>query len=134
MADEETIAELEAKARPKLERLARKRRGRGAPNTITYEKLASEVGPLSGVPDLGPHDRRLHLALGNLAVASYRKDGILLSVLVVNKQTGMPGGGFFWLAKKGLAQMGFENPYPEDPLDYEVFHDACDRVHERYGG
>ncbi len=134
MADEETIIDLESKIRPKLERLARKKQRRdGSPNTITYESLASEVGPLVDIHNLSPHDRRLHFALGNISIKSFRRHQILLSVLVVNKSTGMPGGGFFWLAKKGFIQEGFdENPYPTNVDDYELFRDASDKVHACY--
>ncbi len=133
MADEETIAELENKIRPRLERLAsRGHRRDGSPNTITYEKLASEVGPLVNVPDLSPHDPRLHEALGEITIKSFRRHEILLSVLVVNKQRRMPGNGFFWLAKKGLGEMGFEVPYSPTVEDYVLFRDASNRVHDHY--
>lgn len=133
MADEETIAELENKIRPRLERLASRRRRRdGGANTITYEKLASEVGPLVGVADLSPHDPRLHEALGAITIKSFRRHEILLSVLVVNKQSRMPGKGFFRLAKEGLSEMGLGSPYPAAVEDYVLFRDASDRVHEHY--
>lgn len=133
MADEETIAELESKIRPRLERLARRGRRRdGSPNTITYEKLASEVGPLVGIPDLSPHDPRLHNALGEITTKSFRRHQILLSVLVVNKQSRMPGNGFFRLAKKGLGEMGLGDAYPASVEDYVLFRDASERVHVHY--
>jgi len=96
MADEETVIELKKEIRPILEKVARNRR------LITYAALASDVGPKVGILGLIPRDTRLHLALDEVSVDSFRRDGYLLAVLVVNKRTRRPGPGFFGLAKRRL--------------------------------
>jgi hypothetical protein len=75
MADEVTIIELKKVIRPILEKVAHNR------ELISYGELAFEVGPRVGIPGLIPRDTRLHRALDEVSIDSFRRDGCLLAVL-----------------------------------------------------
>jgi hypothetical protein len=126
MADEETIIELTKEIRLILEEVAHNRK------LTSYGELASEVGPKVGIPGLIPRDTRLHRTLDEVSIDSFRRDGYLLAVLVVNKRSQRPGPGFFGLAKERLREEGLEPPYRANIDDEEIFHDALDKVYDRY--
>lgn len=68
-----------------------------AKTTITYQELAS----VHGLTMDNPASRaRLADLLGQISAEEYKNGRPLLSVLVVNKASGMPGQGFFHLAKR----------------------------------
>jgi hypothetical protein len=126
MADEETIIELKSEIRPILEKVAHNRQ------LISYGELASEVGPKVGIPGLIPRDTRLHRALDEVSIDSFRRDRYLLAVLVVNKRSQRPGPGFFGLAKERLREEGIEPPYRANLDDGMVFHDALNKVYNHF--
>jgi hypothetical protein len=124
--DTETVVEeLLVEVRRTLERKARGKRTL----TVTYEDLASEVGPKVGIPKLNARDPRLIGALERLSRSTFDRHRFLLSVLVVNKDTGMPGGGknsgFYSLAKE-LAG------YPRNISREDVFAKEIEKVSEHY--
>jgi hypothetical protein len=126
MADEETMIELKQEIRPILEKVAHSRK------LISYGELASEVGPKISIPGLIPRDTRLHRALDEVSIDSFRRDGHLLAVLVVNKRSQRPGPGFFGLAKERLREEGLNPPYRTNLSDEAVFQDALNKVYDHY--
>jgi hypothetical protein len=126
MADEATIIELKKEISPILQKVAHNRQ------LITYGELASEVGSKVGIPGLIPRDTRLHRALDEVSIDSFRRDGYLLAVLVVNKRSKRPGPGFFGLAKERLREEGLEPPYWANLDNEEVFYNALNKVYDHY--
>jgi hypothetical protein len=126
VADEETVIELKKEIRPILEKVAHNR------SLITYGALASEAGPKVGISGLIPRDTRLHRALDEVSIDSFRRDGHLLAVLVVNKRSQRPGPGFFGLAKERLREEGLRPPYRTNLGDEAVFQDALNKVYDHY--
>jgi len=124
------VQDIAEKCRPVLEQLARTKRLRGKklkhPGFVTYGERARIVGPQVGLPNLDPHETRLRNALGRLSEETYDERGVLISVLVVNADTMLPGRGFFWLARVHLGA------YPVDASDDEVFIQETKRVYEHY--
>ncbi len=69
-----------------------------AGKTITYEDLARKMGYS------GPRDKNLHEDLGECSEFSLKKDGFMLSSIVVHK-SGQPGPGegfYLWARTLGL--------------------------------
>ena len=130
VAKRDFVREIANKCRPVLEELARTGRLRGKKlqhrGLITYGELARIVGPQVGLPDLEPHETRLRNGLGDLSVETYDERSVLISVLVVNADTLVPGKGFFQLARDHLGA------YPTDISDEEVFVQELKRVREHY--
>ena len=130
-AKRDFVREVADKSLPVLEELARTKRLRSKKlrlrGLITYGELARIVGPQVGLPDLDPHETRLRNGLGMLSAETYDERGILISVLVVNADTLMPGRGFFELAREHLGA------YPTNASDDEVFIQETKRVYEHYG-
>ena len=130
VAKRDFVREIATKCRPVLEELVRTGRLRSKKlqhrGLITYGELARIVGPQVGLPDLGPHDTRLSNGLGHLSVETYDERSVLISVLVVNADTLVPGKGFFQLARDDLGA------YPTDVSDEEVFVQELKRVQEHY--
>ena len=129
-AQRDFVREIADKSLPLLEELARTERVRGKKlqhrGLITYGELARIVGPQVGLPDLDPHNTRLSNGLGVLSAETYDERSILLSVLVVNADTLVPGKGFFQLSRDHLGA------YPTDASDEEVFIQELKRVREHY--
>lgn len=65
---------------------------------ITYSDLVDRIGAIHFLP----HDQRLDELLRQLSSAEHRDGKALLTALVVRKDTGMPGNGFFRLARRLL--------------------------------
>jgi hypothetical protein len=61
---------------------------------ITYSDLVNEL-PF----DIAPSDKRFHDLLDQLSVEEYHSGRGLLSVLVVQKDSRLPGPGFFAIAR-----------------------------------
>ncbi len=124
------VREIADKSRPILEELARTERLRGKKlqhrGLITYGELARIVGPQVGIPGLDPNETRLRNGLGELSAETYDERSVLISVLVVNADTLIPGKGFFQLARNHLGA------YPTDASDEEVFIQELKRVREHY--
>lgn len=129
-AKRDLVREIADKCLPVLEELARNGWVRGKKQQhhglITYGELARIVGSQTGLPDLDPHNTRLSNGLGVLSAETYDERSILLSVLVVNADTLVPGKGFFQLARDHLGA------YPTDASDEEVFVQELKRVREHY--
>ena len=66
---------------------------RGSP--ISYSELTKHIRSI----DFDPHDYAFHHLLGEISVEEDAAGRGMLSVLVVHKDDGMPGPGFFDLAK-----------------------------------
>lgn len=62
--------------------------------TITYSELSRET---TSIP-LGPHDFAMSWMLGEVSEEEHEAGRPLLSALVVYKETGFPGPGFYDLA------------------------------------
>ena len=92
--------------------------------TIAYSVLMERVG----LNYRNPHDRKLiGELLGQITRESFEQDKLMLSVLAVEKNTGLPTESFFLLAEE-LGTFDFE----ED--DYEEFFESqCRKVCRRYG-
>lgn len=69
----------------------------GAAETVTYEALAAT---LAGSVDLAPSDPVLGKLLGELSTEADAAGGGMLSAVVVRKRGGLPGPGFFALARR----------------------------------
>lgn len=67
--------------------------------------------------------KQLNEILGEISAASYRAKKGLLSVFVVEKASGMPGDGFFTLAKKMGCRI---------ITNQQFFENQIDLVHKRY--
>lgn len=89
-SSESLLAGALGDARIVLQTAARHRR------VLTYADLAREA---STAFDLGPSSPELARILCELLVDDASNDRPLLSSLVINKQTGRPGKGFFRLAR-----------------------------------
>lgn len=97
-----TAKRIAEACRPVVVETARRR------GTIGYGKLARRIRSTVGLPDLDGHDHRLHDALDILSTDSYDEgQNLLLSVVVVREDDGMPGHGFYHLARDVLGA------YPE---------------------
>lgn len=106
----EMVRRLAEVCKPVLEMTARKRR------TIGYEELVRKVRLKVNLPELRGRDSLLHNALDIVSKDSY--DGgqnLLLSVVVVRKSDGMPGVGFFHLARQVLGA------YPVEATEEQIF-------------
>lgn len=129
-AKRDLVREIADKCRPVLEELACTERLRGTKlmhrGLITYGEIARIVGPQVGLSDLDPYETRLRNELGRLSVETYDERSVLISVLVVNADTLVPGKGFFWLARNHLGA------YPDDSSDEEVFIRELKRVRKHY--
>ena len=129
-AKRDFVQEIADSCRPLLEELAGAERLRGKRlqhrGLTIYGELARIVGPQVGLPDLDPHDTRLSSGIGRLSVETYDERSVLISVLVVNADTLVPGKGFFQLARDDLGA------YPTDASDEEVFIQELKRVREHY--
>lgn len=86
---DEKWEELKKAARKIMIAAARKER------TITYTDIAAKLGN-----DLQPHESPLWNLLGEVAEAENAAGRSLLSAVVVLKDKGIPGSGFFDLASK----------------------------------
>jgi hypothetical protein len=64
---------------------------------IFYSDLTKHIRSIS----FGPHDYAFHHLLGEISKEEDAAGRGMLSVLVVHKDDGMPGSGFFDLALKG---------------------------------
>jgi hypothetical protein len=65
--------------------------------TIYYSELASQINTI----EIAPEEYALHEMLGEITIAEDNAGRGLLSALVIHKEgDGMPGQGFFDLAKK----------------------------------
>jgi len=91
----------------------------GIKKTIYYGELCRKIKNFK----LKPNEELLHEILGEISTASYRAKKGLLSVFVVEKASGMPGDGFFTLAKK-LGCKVITNK--------QFFENQIDLVHKRY--
>jgi hypothetical protein len=80
-----------AEARTILEEVARKKR-----RPMYYSELSSKITSITFQPD--SHD--LHGLLGQLSEDSEAEGKGMISALVVHKEDGRPGNGFFTLAKE----------------------------------
>ena len=116
-------------SRPVLEELARRGRLRGKAarhaGFLTYGELARLIGPNVGLPSLDPHDPRLRNGLGELTEATFHEAKVMLSVLVVNAEDGVPGAGFFGLARS--LESGYGGVDRE-----EIFVQEVRKVYEYY--
>lgn len=63
---------------------------------IYYSDLTRRIQSIS----FGPHDAGFHHLLGQISVEEAEAGRGMLSVLVVTKENGMPGPGFFDLAQR----------------------------------
>ena len=115
------VMELAHECKPVLERRARRQL------TITYDELAREVGPKVGISDLHPRDKRLHAAIGEIGERTYHNHGFNLSAVVVLKQTGLPGNGFYWQMQENL------KAYGKRKGRQAVFDEELPKVFAHYG-
>lgn len=84
------------------------RRRAKAEKTITYGELCAEVG----LPLDGDHDsNKVAGYLAGISNYEHEHGRPLLSVVVVNKREGMPGNGFFELAKSLGRQRGKDDEF-----------------------
>jgi hypothetical protein len=74
--------------------------------TITYGDLASKITCIS----VGPHDFAIRHLLGEISTEEDATGRGMLSALVVMKEDGRPGTGFFTLAK----ELGRNTKNPEE--------------------
>lgn len=96
-------------------------------STIRYGQLAHRVGPEVGLTELDGQDPRLHDALDVLSMESYDEGkNLLLSVVVVRKDTRIPGDGFYSLARKQLGA------YPLKASREEIFAAELGKVYQHY--
>ena len=107
-----SLAEVVAIVKPVVEACARRRQ------TITYSDLSRET---NGVR----HYRFWHDALCGLSRASLAERGVNLAVLVVGKETGVPGNGFMSCLNDADAAQWRVDPSP-------VFTRLCEEVFEAY--
>ena len=115
------VRRLAEACRPILVERARRRK------TIEYGQLAHKVGPEMGLPELSGDDPRLHDALDVLSKESYDEGkNVLLSVVVVRRDTRMPGHGFYNLARSTLGA------YPLQASGEDIFATELGKVHQRY--
>ena len=91
----------------------------GIKKTIYYGELCRKIKNFK----LMPKDEQLNEILGDISAESYRAKKGLLSVFVVEKAFGMPGDGFFILAKKLGCRIITEEQFFKDQIDF---------VHSRY--
>jgi hypothetical protein len=63
---------------------------------IFYSELTTHIGSIG----FGPHDVSFHHLLGQISVEEDAAGRGMLSALVVHKDDGMPGQGFFDLAQR----------------------------------
>ncbi len=64
--------------------------------TITYGDLAQKLTTIK----LQPHDYAMHVMLGEISGEEDKNGRGMLSAVVVNKETGKPGKGFFQYASE----------------------------------
>jgi hypothetical protein len=64
-------------------------------STLSYSDLATRIRSIT----FDPHDRSFHHLLGQISVEEDAAGRGMLSALVVHKDDGMPGEGFFDLAQ-----------------------------------
>lgn len=87
--------------------------------TITYGELCKRIK----CANIAPNDKILNELLGEISTESAKSNECMLSVLVVKKNTQIPGNGFFSLAKDN----GFKI------VNRELFIKAqIELVHEQY--
>ncbi|MFP5218911.1 MAG: hypothetical protein ACLGIG_04130 [Actinomycetes bacterium] len=79
--------ELLSRVQQVLEDVARRR------GVITYSELGSEV------PGVGRRGRKMAAVLEVIGRRSFTRKGVILTVLVVNKSSGLPSEGFYWLQR-----------------------------------
>ncbi len=116
-----TARQIAEACRPVVVETARRR------GTIGYGRLARKIRSTVGLPGLEGHDRRLHDALDILSTYSYEDQGLLLSVVVVREDDGMPGPGFYYLAREVLGA------YPMEASNEEIFVEELRKAHGLYG-
>jgi hypothetical protein len=87
--------------------------------TIYYGEICRKIKNFK----LMPNDEQLPQILGDISAASYRANKGLLSVFAVKKESGMPGDGFFTMAKKLGCRIITEEQFFKDQIDF---------VHNRY--
>ncbi len=73
--------------------------------TIPYSALMAQIGLDYR---LSPHRKKIGEILGSISEETFAAKGVLLSVLVVDKTTGMPSDSFWWLFER-LTGKGFKN-------------------------
>lgn len=96
-----------------MERVARQR------GTISYGELADEIEVMA----LAPNGKMLEGILSQISRREDAQERGLLSIVVVNKEDGMPGDGFFALAK--------DRGYHFDS-DEEFFRDHLEVVYDHH--
>lgn len=95
-----------------VERVARQR------GTITYGELAREIEVMS----LAPNGKLLEGILTQVARREDAQGRGLLSIVVVNKEDGMPGDGFFALARDRGYQFDSDEEFFRDHLEVVYGH------------
>ena len=87
--------------------------------TTYYWELCKKIKSFQMMPD----EELLHEILGEISTASYKANKGLLSVFAVKKDSGMPGKGFFSMAKELGCQIVTRKQF---------FKDQIDLVHDQY--
>ena len=91
----------------------------GMKKTIYYGDLCRKISSVN----LTPNDQLLHDILGELSIESVKANKDMLSVFAIRRDTGMPGKGFFNLAR-GLG-------YRFDTWE-QFFKEQIELVHNQY--
>ncbi len=88
--------------------------------TVTYSEAVSNLSTVHLTGD----STAFHVLLGDVSRASFDAGAPLLSAVVVAKDSGQPGGGFYDLAR----ELGFD--VPDEPAAESMFWGAhLDEVH-----
>jgi hypothetical protein len=91
--------------------------------TTTYSEVTARLRTLR----LSPESHVFHALLGDVSRRTFDEGAPLLSAVVVTKDTGRPGGGFYDLAR----ELGFD--VPDERFAEDLFWAGhLDEVHRRW--